>query len=78
MTTQAQIQGLGEFANHGFSLRHPDDDLLFLIHEGERIATFSQLGATEASLQHECAAHLVMKHGWEGCLWERKEDESDN
>jgi len=69
MTTKAQVQGLGEFANYGFSLQHPDDDFLFLMHEGERIAIFSQTGATEGSLQHECALHLVRHHGWDGCLW---------
>jgi len=71
MTIQAQIQGLGEFASRGFSLQNPDDDLLILNHEGEKIATFSQTGATEDSLQHECAKHLVMKHGWDGSLWEK-------
>jgi len=71
MTTQAQIQGLGEFANRDFTLEHQGDHVLFLMHEGEQIARFSQLGATEESLQAECARHLVMKHGWDGCLWTR-------
>lgn len=69
MITEAQIRGLGEFA-WGFTLEHPDDHVLFLMHEGERIAVFSQLGATEESLQAECANHLVNKHGWDGCLKE--------
>ena len=73
MTTKAQIQGLGEFANRGFTLEHPGDYVLELLHEGELVATFSQVGATEASLQHECARHLVMKHGWDGCLWKGQE-----
>ena len=55
MTTEAQIRGLGQFARQGFTLEHPDDHLLFLMHDGERIAIFSQTGATEASLQKECA-----------------------
>lgn len=68
-----QIQGLGEFAQWGFTLEHPDDHILLLIHEGELVARFSQLGAAPESLQEECAGHLVEKHGWNGCLWERKE-----
>jgi len=72
MTTKAQVQGLGDFAYRGFTLEHPDDHVLELLHEGERVATFSQTGATEGSLQYECAAHLVLKHGWGGCLWNRK------
>jgi hypothetical protein len=36
------------------------------------------LGATEGSLQHDCARHLVMKHGWDGCLWEKKGEKSNN
>lgn len=71
MTTQAQIQGLGEFVNRGFTLVYPDDHFLFLMHEGERVAVFSQTGATEGSLQYECARHLVMKHGWDCCLWSK-------
>ncbi|GAI07478.1 unnamed protein product [marine sediment metagenome] len=66
MTTQTQIQGLGEFAWQGFTLQHPDDHVVVLLHEGEVIASFSQLGATEASLQEECAKHLIVKHDWDG------------
>ena len=69
MTTEAQVQGLGEFTNRGFTLEHPDDHMVLLLHEGEQVAIFSQTGATESGLQSECAAHLVMKHGWDGCLW---------
>ncbi len=71
MRIEAQFQGLGEFANRGFTLEHDGAWTLFLLHEGERIARFSQVGATEASLQHECARHLVIKHGWDGCLWQQ-------
>ncbi|MBA7690718.1 hypothetical protein ES703_99249 [subsurface metagenome] len=80
MTTEAQVRGLGDFARYGFTLLHPDDHVLELLHDGELVAHFSQLGATEGGLHHECARHLVMKHGWNGCLWERvkKEDKSDN
>ncbi len=68
MATQAQVQGLGEFAHRGFTLQHPDDDEVLLMHEGERVASFIQTGVTEESLQNECAKHLVMKHGSDGCL----------
>lgn len=72
MTTEAQIQGLGEFSHREFTLQHPDDHILLLLHEGEQIATFSQTGATEESLQKECAKHLALYHQSNGCLWERK------
>lgn len=72
MTTQAQTQGLGEFACRGFTLEHPDDHVLQLLHEGELVARFSQTGATEESLQAECAKHLVMEHGWDSCLWQKE------
>ncbi len=78
MTTKAQVKGLGEFAKRGFTLQYPDDHVLELLHEDELVARFSQTGATEGSIQYECARHLVMKHGWDGCLWERKEDKGDN
>lgn len=72
MTTQVQIEGLGQFANFGFTLEHDGAMALFLHHEGERIARFSQTGATEESLQAECALHLTKCHGWDGCLWDSK------
>ena len=62
MQTEAQVQGLGEFACQGFTLEHPDDHLLFLMHEDERVAVFSQTGATQESLQEECTRHLEEKH----------------
>ena len=70
MTTQAQAQGLGEFGQRGFTLGYPDDHVVVLMHEGKFVARFYQTGATEESLQAECAKHLVMKHGWDGCLWQ--------
>lgn len=73
MTTEAQRQGLGPFEQRGFTLLHPADHVLELLHDGELVAHFSQLGATGGSLQHECAKHLVLKHDWNGCLWERKD-----
>jgi hypothetical protein len=71
MATEVQVKGLGEFANWGFTLEHPDDHLLLLLHEGEQVAVFSQTGATEECLQAECADHLVTKHGRDACLWRR-------
>ena len=65
MTTEAQIQGLGEFARWGFTLEPDGAMSIFLLHEGELVGRFSQTGATEESLQAECANHLVMKHGKE-------------
>ncbi|MBA7478891.1 hypothetical protein ES707_14319 [subsurface metagenome] len=58
MNTQAQIQDLGEFAQRGFTLVHPDDHIVELRHDGKFVARFSQLGATRESLQAECARHL--------------------
>jgi len=78
MTTEVQVLGLSEFARWGCTLQHLDDHILLLLHEGERIATFSQTGATGESLQAECANRLVMKHGWDGSIWNRKEDKYGN
>ncbi len=72
MTTQAQRQGLGLYVNRGFTLEHPDDHILLLKHENQKVAMLSQTGATEESLQAECSKHLVMKHGWDGCVWSSK------
>ncbi|GAI45220.1 unnamed protein product [marine sediment metagenome] len=63
MTAQAQIQGLAEFARQRFTLEHPDDHVVILMHEGEQVAVFSQTGATPDSLQSECAKHLLMENG---------------
>jgi hypothetical protein len=74
MNTEFQVRGLGEFARRGFALVHPDDHLLLLMHEGDQVAVFSQMGATESGLQDECIRHLVKEHGW--CMGGRN-DESD-
>ena len=68
MTTGAQTRSLGEFTRWGFTLEHDGSMAVFLLHEGELVGRFYQTGATEKSLQAECAKHLVMKHGWDGCL----------
>jgi len=75
MTTQVQIQGLGEYGRMGFTLYRPDDHIVALLHEGRSIALFSQAGATEESLQRECAKHLVIKHGWNGCLYQQEDED---
>ena len=74
MTTEVQVSGLGEFARRGFTLEHEGAMAVFLFHEGKLVSRFYQTGATEKSLQSECAKHLVMKHGWDGCLWSRKNE----
>jgi len=74
VATQAQIQGLREFARWGFTLERLDDLLVELHHQGEFVARFSQAEATEQNLQAECARHLVIKHGWDGCLWSRSNE----
>jgi len=68
MRTRAQIQGLGEFAQRGFTLEHPDDHIVELHHQGDLIARFRQTRATKESLQRECARHLAEKH----CIPETK------
>jgi len=72
MVTKVQVQGLGQLAKKGFTLEHPDDHIVTLLHEGELIGRFSQTGATQESLQNECSLHLVKCHGWDGCIWQRK------
>jgi hypothetical protein len=74
LTTRVQIQGLGEFARWGFTLKRSDSHIVELCHQGELIARFSPLEDTEQSLQAACARHLVIKHGWDGCLWSRSNE----
>jgi len=64
MPIEARICGLGSFASHGFTLETPDDHVVFLLHDWERIAIFSQTGAIGESIQAECARHMVQVHGW--------------
>jgi len=72
--TEAQTQALGEYSRRGFTLDNDGSIALFLLHEGKPVARFSQVGATPQSLQNECANHLVTKHGWDGCLWRKGEE----
>lgn len=53
---------LGTYYELGFDLVTPDDDVLFLLHEGERIAIFSQTGATGESIRSCCSSHLLVNH----------------
>lgn len=70
---QLQIQCLDEFAHRGFTVEHPHVVIIRLCHQGEPVGRIRQPEATEQRLQAECARHLAMKHGWDGCLWSRKE-----
>ena len=49
---------LGDYHQQGFCLAESDTSLLRLYHEGEWVATFSQLEATVLSLQEVCRKHL--------------------
>ena len=49
---------LGDFKNFGFSLGGDGDHLLYLSHNGKRIATFSQSGATIPAVHNQCILHL--------------------
>lgn len=71
MTTQIQIQGLGEFASREFTLDHDGSESVALLHEEELVSRFSQAGVTEEGLQEACALHLTKCHGWDGCLWQQ-------
>ncbi len=51
-----------ELKRRGFSLSHPDDDIVLLMHEGEQVAVFSQTGATRESIEAECEKHLSEEH----------------
>ncbi len=73
MATETQPTGLGKFTHWSFILEHDGAMTVFLLHEGELVGRFSQTGATEKSIQRECALHLTKCHGWEGRLWSRKE-----
>lgn len=65
---QAQIPFLSEYVRWDFTLVHPDDHVVELYHQSELVARFSQLGTTKESLQVECARHLAIEHGCNGCI----------
>lgn len=77
MSTEVQRRGLGIFADLGFSLEHEGAVTLSLLHEGQFIARFSQTGATEESIQGQCATHLVIEHGWKKKEVKRNEPEKN-
>ena len=52
-----------ELIKQGFSLCHPDDYVILLMHGGEQVAVFSQTGATKESIEAECEKHLSEEHG---------------
>lgn len=74
MITKTEAEALGEFSRMGFTLVHPDDHIVELHHESQMVARFIQTGATPDSLQNEAAVHLATKHGWDGCVWNRKKE----
>ena len=51
-----------ELRKQGFSLSHPDDHIVLLLHEGEQVAIFSQTGAMRESIEAECRKHLLKEH----------------
>ena len=51
-----------ELIKRGFSLCHPDDHVVLLMHEGEQVAVFSQTGATRESIEAEYKKHLLEEH----------------
>ncbi len=57
-----KVSTLGDYYKLGFDLVTPDDDVLFLFHESERIAIFSQFGATTDSIRGRCSSHLLVNH----------------
>ncbi len=62
-TSNYKAQVLGNYCDLGFDLTTPDDHALFLLHEGERIAVFSQSGATLECIRSRCSSHLLVNHG---------------
>ena len=73
MNISTQIQSLGQFANWGFTLEGANSHNLLLLHDGELVSHFVPALASDRSIQNECSRHLASKHGWDGCLWSRKE-----
>jgi hypothetical protein len=53
---------LGPFSQLGFDLVAPDDHFLFLLHEGEQIAVYSQTAAASESIRRQCSLHMLTSH----------------
>lgn len=49
-----QHEILGEYADEGFHVEEPDDDVLTLYFKDRMVAAFSQLGATQRSIRNAC------------------------
>jgi len=49
---------LGHYHNEGFSLVQPDDHIVTLYHQDEKVADFSWQGMTILALHETCRQHL--------------------
>ncbi len=74
MIVRAQILDMGEFARMGFTLECYGCEVVRLLHDGEMVTGLKQNEATEQYIQAECARHLAIYHGWDGCLWRRRKE----
>jgi len=73
MNIPAPTLNLGQFACRGFTLERDNNHILLLLHDGELITRFWPTQASYQSIHNECSRHLALKHGWDGCLWSRKD-----
>ena len=74
MIVRAQILDMGEFARMGFTFECYGCEVVWLLHDGEKVIGLKQTEATKHGIQAECARHLATKHGWDGCLWQRRNE----
>jgi len=49
---------LGEYQSKGFRLVEPDDHVLFLYYQDERVGIFSQSGTTITAIRKTCQEYL--------------------
>jgi hypothetical protein len=59
MGTVRSREILGQYADQGFNVEEPDDEILVLNHEGSLVGRFIQSRTTKETLQDECAKHLA-------------------
>jgi hypothetical protein len=59
MVPSRERELLDLYADQGFTLEEPDDDLLILKQQGEIVGRFAQTGATAESIRNACAKHLA-------------------
>ena len=71
MITELHRDALGSFTERGFAVEMGGEETVRFTYEGVFIKRLSHLGITREVLQAECARHLVMKHGWDGALWQK-------